>query len=189
MTQDRTMILIAYDGSASADRAIAVAGELLGGGEARLVHVWQPLAGIADGLPVPGAGPAAGVLPPPEEIEREEDRARKMVDTGVRFARAMGFDAHGEVVHGNGSPAQALESEVDRLRPELIVIGSRGLTGLKSFLEGSVSASRGRARARPGADRAARSRRLSSRRGGFGEAAVRVHRVERGADDARHVHL
>jgi nucleotide-binding universal stress UspA family protein len=133
------MILIAYDGSASADRAIAVAAELLAGGEARLVHVWQPLAGVEASLPVPGVGLAAGVLPPPDEIERDKDRARGLLDAGVRFARAMGFDAQGELVHGNGSPAHALESEVDRLRPELIVIGSRGLNGFKAFLEGSVS--------------------------------------------------
>jgi nucleotide-binding universal stress UspA family protein len=74
-----------------------------------------------------------------EEIGVQEARAHGVTDAGVELARAAGFDADGEAVQGDGSPAQTLESEVDRLRPDLVVVGSRGLTGLKAIVEGSVS--------------------------------------------------
>jgi hypothetical protein len=38
--EHRAMILIAYDGSPGSDRAIAVAGALVPGGRAHVVHVW-----------------------------------------------------------------------------------------------------------------------------------------------------
>jgi nucleotide-binding universal stress UspA family protein len=136
---DRAMILIAYDGTSNADRAIAVAGTLLRGGRAHIVHVWQPRAAVEDGFAFAGAGLPAGVPPLAEEIDRQEARARGVTDAGVELARAAGFDADGDAVRGDGSPAQMLESEIERLRPELVVIGSRGLTGLKGMLEGSVS--------------------------------------------------
>src|SRR5215218_10343755 len=114
------MILIAYDGSAAANHAIAVAGALLRGSDARVVHVWEPLASLEDVLPVPGVGLPAGL--PLEEIGRQEAIARGVVDAGVELAREAGFDADGETVPADGSPAQTLERAVDRLRPELVVI-------------------------------------------------------------------
>ena len=131
------MILIAYDGSAAANHAVAIAGALLRGGHAHVVHIWEPLASLKAGLPVPGVGLPAGL--PLEDIGRQEAIARGVVDAGVQTAREAGFDADGEAVSGDGSPAQMLERAVDRLRPELVVIGSRGLTGLKAILDGSVS--------------------------------------------------
>jgi nucleotide-binding universal stress UspA family protein len=132
------MILIAYDGTKDANHAIAVAGALLPGGRAHIVHVWEPLSVLEERYAVRGAA----TLPAVEldkEIGREEAGARGVADAGVELARAAGFDADGEAVRGEGFPAWTLEREVDRLRPELVVIGSRGLSGLKAFIEGSVS--------------------------------------------------
>ena len=42
-------------------------------------------------------------------------------------------------MRANGSAAATLEAEIDRLHPDLVVLGSRGLTGLKALLQGSVS--------------------------------------------------
>jgi nucleotide-binding universal stress UspA family protein len=127
------MILIAYDGTDSADRAITVAAALLGGGKARVVHVWQPLAETQDAAFI-GAPAIVG-----EDVERQEDEAREVAEAGALYARAAGFDADAEIIRGDGSPADALEAEVERLKPDLVVLGSRGLTGLKAMLKGSVS--------------------------------------------------
>ena len=132
------MILIAYDGTPDANHAIAVAAALLGGGHAHIVHVWQLLSAPEEGVVFPGAlPPAADTLD--KEIGLQEARARGVTDAGVELARAAGFDADGDAVRSDGLPALMLEHEIDRLRPELVVIGSRGLTGLKAILKGSVS--------------------------------------------------
>ncbi len=122
------MILIAYDGTRSAERAIVVAGSLLGGGKARVVHVWRPVATAQD---------AAAFVSGP--TRRQEDEAREVAEAGAMFARAAGFDAEPTLVLGDGSAASALEAEIDRCKPELVVIGSRGLSGLKAALQGSVA--------------------------------------------------
>lgn len=129
------MILIAYDGTSCSDHAIAVAGALLRGGRAHVLHVWQPL--TADAFAMAGAIPPAGV-PVEGEIDREEALAQAVAQKGVALARAAGFDADGEAIEA-ASPALALEDAVDRLHPDVIVVGSRGLTGLKALLKGSVS--------------------------------------------------
>ena len=131
------MILIAYDGTPDAKHAVAVAGKMLRGGRAHVVHVWQPLSAVPAGVATPGAMLPDDLLD--EEIELEESRARGVADGGADVARAAGFDADGEAIRSDGPPAQTLEDEIDRLRPELVVIGSRGLTGLKAILRGSVS--------------------------------------------------
>ena len=129
------MILIAYDGTSCSDHAIAIAGSLLRGGRAHVLHVWQPLA--ADAYAMAGAIPPAGAVAD-GEIDREEAQAQAVAEAGVALARAAGFDADGEAIEA-GSPSLALEDAVDRLKPDVIVVGSRGLTGLKALLKGSVS--------------------------------------------------
>ena len=128
------MILIAYDGTPSSDHAIAVAGTLLDGGPAHVVYVWTALAG--------GAGDAfalAAVPPMPDQLDTEELQAQAVAIAGVEEARGAGFEADGEAIESLGSTAQAIEEAVDRVKPELVVIGSRGLTGLSALLKGSVS--------------------------------------------------
>jgi nucleotide-binding universal stress UspA family protein len=122
------VILIAYDGTRSAERAIVVAGSLLGGGKARVVHVWQPVAG-----PQNAAAFVSGLA------TRQEDEALEVAEAGAVLARAAGFDAEPALVLGDGSAASALEAEIDRCKPELVVIGSRGLSGIKAALKGSVA--------------------------------------------------
>jgi nucleotide-binding universal stress UspA family protein len=130
------MILIAYDGTPAADHAIAVAGGLLGGGDARVVHVWQPVGGPQDG---PGLALPPAAVPTDDELHDQEAQARGMAEAGAELARAAGFRAEGAAIRGAGSSARALESEIDRVRPALVVVGSRGLTGLKAVLESSVA--------------------------------------------------
>jgi nucleotide-binding universal stress UspA family protein len=51
--------------------------------------------------------------------------------------RAQGFEV--EVVVREGYPATVIEEEAQRLGADLIVIGTRGLSGLKHLLLGSVA--------------------------------------------------
>jgi nucleotide-binding universal stress UspA family protein len=73
------------------------------------------------------------------DVARQEAEARAVAAAGAEHARRAGFDAEGMAVRHPGSAAAALEQTVDELRPDLVVLGSRGLTGLKALLKGSTS--------------------------------------------------
>jgi hypothetical protein len=91
MADDRP-ILIAYDGSRGAKAAIAEAGEVLGGGAALVVSVWQSAAAAAPTsvLAIP-AGVARHAY---EDLAREAaHQASALADEGVALAREAGFEA------------------------------------------------------------------------------------------------
>jgi nucleotide-binding universal stress UspA family protein len=129
------LVLIAYDGSDNADHAIAVAGTLFPGAAAEVVHAWEPMS---------NAFASAGVYvvtydDAPDEVDAEHDAAVAIVRRGVAAAQAAGFDARGVTVSGSGPLWSAIVDRAEELRPRLVVMGTRGLTGLRSALSGSVS--------------------------------------------------
>jgi nucleotide-binding universal stress UspA family protein len=124
------MILIAYDGHDHSDHAIAVAASLLGGGrDAHVLYVWEPLAAIA---PI-----GAGLIAADDAVETT--RAEAIAETGASLARLEGFDTVTAEAVRSATPAGTLTEVAERMQPELVVLGSRSLHGLKALLEGSVS--------------------------------------------------
>jgi nucleotide-binding universal stress UspA family protein len=132
-------ILFAYDGSDHADAAIAKAGELLAGtgGEAVVLSVWEPLtvsairlAGLGGGVAVP--------LDSASEDERSEEQARELAEHGAELARRHGFDAKPAAVADTRAIADTIVHQAEQLDVDLIVLGARGLAGVRAFL-GSVS--------------------------------------------------
>jgi nucleotide-binding universal stress UspA family protein len=129
------VVLIAYDGSANADHAIDVAGALLGGGTAEIVHAWEPVSSAAARSAVYAiAYDESGAL-----LERVRELARGTAEAGVARARAAGFDATGTAQSGSGPLWQTIVERAEEVHPRLIVMGTRGLTGVRSALAGSVS--------------------------------------------------
>jgi nucleotide-binding universal stress UspA family protein len=128
-------ILIAYDGSENAAHAIAVAGELLGGGRAEVVHAWEPIASAA----ARAAVYAAAFDDSNAATDAERDRAAQVAGRGIELANAAGFDARGAAISGSGPLWQTIVERIDDLQPRVVVMGTRGLTGLRSALAGSVS--------------------------------------------------
>ena len=133
-TAEQRPVLIAYDGSPTADHAIAVAGELLGGGPVELVHAWEPVYSAA----ARSAVYLYGAVETESAYEEEQTRARTVAEQGAELARAAGFEVHAFAVSGNGPAWQTLIEQVETIRPRLVVMGSRGLTGVRAAL-GSVS--------------------------------------------------
>jgi nucleotide-binding universal stress UspA family protein len=128
-------VLIAYDGSENADRAIAVAGELLGGGPAEVVHAYEPVTSAAARSAIYAAAfDATGAI-----AEREREQAGEVAARGVELAKAAGFDATGDARGGAGPLWATIVDRAAELDPRVIVMGTRGLTGLRSALSGSVS--------------------------------------------------
>jgi len=118
-------ILICYDGSESAERSFDAAAGVLAGRDAIVVDIGPVLT---------SAQSYAAVTPGIDIALLEEanlDAALERAEQGAERARQAGFDAEarGDIA------APAWQGIVDLAN----VIGSRGLTGVRERLEGSVS--------------------------------------------------
>ncbi|MGV1049272.1 MAG: universal stress protein [Solirubrobacterales bacterium] len=130
-------VLIAYDGSDFAKAAIVEAGrQLRPGRRAIVVTVTEPM----DQIPFIGA---AGVPIDDDSMKAFYDAARtggeKTAEEGCELARAAGLEP--EPLVATGAPIwNRIVEAADEHGADLIVIGSRGLSGLKYAVLGSVAA-------------------------------------------------
>lgn len=132
------MVLICYDGSPDAKEAIERGAELFRGQTATVLAVWEPFSEVVARAPV-GFGLVPS-LPDWEKIdEASADAAQARADEGVGLARAAGFDAQPKVRAQETTIARAILAVAAELDADAILMGSRGLTGIKSLLLGSVS--------------------------------------------------
>lgn len=130
------MILIAYDGSPDAQTAIERAGELFKAEPATILTVWQRFIDVVTRF---GAGLSVGDVDY-EALDRGyEQEAREQAEEGAERARRAGLDAQPSVRVREGTIAATVIAEADDLGASAIVLGTRGLTGLKSLFLGSVS--------------------------------------------------
>jgi nucleotide-binding universal stress UspA family protein len=129
-------LLLCYDGSDDARHAIQRAGALFAGRRALVVTVWQPPA-IPSSLGF--AGEAAGVVDFVEHDRAAADDGRRLADEGARIARQAGLSAEPLAIEAAGPVWKTIVEIADRDEAATIVMGSRGLTGLRALLLGSVS--------------------------------------------------
>lgn len=116
-------IVVAYDGSEPAERALQRAADMAGDGDQMVV--------VAAAEPHLRTGIEAGAHFDPSEVEQR----RGDLEKAQQFLTERGIDA--EAVEGQGDPgAFVVEAAKDA---DLIVIGSRGLNPVQRILLGSVS--------------------------------------------------
>jgi nucleotide-binding universal stress UspA family protein len=132
------MILICYDGSEDARAAIGHAAELFRGRSATILTVWQPFLQIVARTPI-GFGMAPSAPDSTKIDEASQEQAGQLVREGVALASEAGLEAQPVVCAQQGTTGQAILAQAERLDAAAIVMGSRGLTGVKSLLLGSVS--------------------------------------------------
>ena len=130
------MILIAYDGSADAQAAVDRAGELLKGQPATVLTVWERL---VDVVARSGAGMPIGEVDYDRLDRSSEDQARQRAEEGAERAQRAGLKPRARTSVRENSVAATILAQADDVGASAIVMGSRGLTGLKSLLLGSVS--------------------------------------------------
>jgi nucleotide-binding universal stress UspA family protein len=132
--------LIAYDGSAGARAAIAVAGRLLRGRRAMVVNVWNsPMRHTLSGRALAGA-PLGELREFSADYEQFfADAAASVVEEGVALALEAGLDASGETIESGSGAWRALAEVASDRHATVIVAGSRGRGGLASTILGSVS--------------------------------------------------
>lgn len=148
-----TRILLATDGSEDSELAAQAAAELSNktGSELHMVHASQPRASIPTPYP-PGAGGGAVAEPlgPGEAaaVERDlvaeetesETRGQKVLDQQVRRVEEAGGEVAGKHDREGVAPREIVDLS-EEIEAGLIVMGSRGLRGLKRMVMGSVSES------------------------------------------------
>jgi nucleotide-binding universal stress UspA family protein len=132
------LILNAYDGSSDAKSAIDGAGELLSGESATVLTVWEPFIDVMARTGA-GLGLAPGIVDFEEIDKAYEQSARERAAEGVERARRAGLNAQPRTRARHTTIAEAVLAEADEVGARAIVMGSRGLTGIKSMLLGSVS--------------------------------------------------
>jgi nucleotide-binding universal stress UspA family protein len=129
-------LLLCYDGSEDAGNAIRRAGALFAGRRALVVTVWQPTA-VPSSLGF--AGETAGMINFVELDRAAAEAGGRLADEGVRIAQQAGLLAAPVAIEGAGPVWKTIVEIADRDDAATIVMGSRGLTGLRAMLLGSVS--------------------------------------------------
>jgi nucleotide-binding universal stress UspA family protein len=138
-------VLLCFDGSEDAHRAIEDAGRLLAPRAAVVLTVWEPARDLTALDPV---GDAVGRL---SGIYAELDAAglqaaREVANRGAKFARAAGFEPQARIECGPvWQSIVAIGADEDAA---VIVVGARGLSRAAAVL-GSVSARVSRHAGRP----------------------------------------
>jgi nucleotide-binding universal stress UspA family protein len=132
------MILICYDGSVDSQAAIEAAGELLSSEPATVLTVWEPFVEVLARTPS-GFGLAGGIVDVEQVDAASRRSAEERAQEGVELAKKAGFNAQPRTCAQEATVASAILSSAGELGASAIVMGSRGLTGVRSMLLGSVS--------------------------------------------------
>lgn len=125
-------VLICYDGSDAAGRAIDAAAALLGPRRAIVLDI-GPILTTAESYAA-----ISSVVPGNAFEELNMDDALGRARAGAELARQAGFEAEprGDLAEPTWEGIVVAADEIDAA---VIVIGSRGLSGAKELFEGSVS--------------------------------------------------
>jgi len=127
-------ILVAFDGSKDATKAVTMACSLAKkyGSSVTIAYVYSleafAYAGAAP-VPIPDFQPL-------EDAARAKGKA--ILDQGVNTAKDAGVDASERLIEAP-SIVQALLECAEKEKADLIVVGTRGVSGFKKLIMGSVS--------------------------------------------------
>ncbi|MBM2616342.1 universal stress protein [Actinoplanes sp. LDG1-06] len=131
-------VMLAYDGSPASGATFEVAAALLPRAHATVVHLWTPPF-ASETLRRRLWHGTRRVDDFVVAIEREgAAEAARLAAMGVTLARAVGWPAEPMVERAYGGEGLQLAELAEKLGPDVVVLGSRGLTGARAVL-GSVS--------------------------------------------------
>ena len=143
-------LLIGYDGSDGAERAIAACGRLAGGRPAIVAYVWRaPIRRTIAGRLFQQA-PIDDVRDTFTELDGVfEGWAQETAERGAELAREAGLDARPLVVEKGNPPAHVLLTLADEHDACAVVAGRSGSGGMARAVLGSVSSALLHAAERP----------------------------------------
>ncbi|GAB3212188.1 universal stress protein [Nocardia tengchongensis] len=133
------LMLITYDGSENARRAVEYAGRFLAANRAVVLTAWEPMVRQAARL-----SGLSGVMQPEWVTDDEiEDvafvDARNINAEGVRLAKLAGLNAEARTVECTTTIWNAIVETADELDVDIIVAGTRGATGIRALMHSSVA--------------------------------------------------
>lgn len=143
--------LLCYDGSEPARRAIERAGRVLGGGPATVLTVWETVgSAFLRHRPRTALGRELTAISADVVDELNSSTAQSAEATaqeGAEIAAAAGFQATPLARRAIGRAAerddatvwQAILHAADEVDARVVVLGTRGRSGVRSLLMGSVS--------------------------------------------------
>lgn len=135
----KTVMVIAFDGSPTARRAVTYAGRFLTADRAVVLTVWSPLDRGSepasydfdlDGPPDPT---------PDDEVDIALAEAQRINDEGLELALTAGLPAEPLRRAATYTVWQTIIDAADELDADLIVTGTRATTGFRSLLQSSVA--------------------------------------------------
>jgi nucleotide-binding universal stress UspA family protein len=132
------MILICFDGSADSRAAVEHAAQLFGDAPVTVLSVWEPFVELIARTPL-GFGPVPSGADPVGIDEAGRKAANEVAVEGAALATRLGMKAVAGSASRAPRTARAILLQARELEATAIVMGSRGLTGVKSLLLGSVS--------------------------------------------------
>jgi nucleotide-binding universal stress UspA family protein len=131
-------VVVAYDGSDGAKAAIDRVASLVPARPVLVVSVWESLARVARGSLI--ALPADVAAEALEKLDRgAEQRAAGLAEEGAERARALGLSASAVTALSDWNVFSAILDVAEQHDAALVAVGSRGLSGIKSVLLGSIS--------------------------------------------------
>jgi nucleotide-binding universal stress UspA family protein len=124
-------ILVAIDGSENSSRAADLAIDLAKKSKAAFFVISVVRNPVLTNPP-----PGAAVQQPVDNARIEGER---VVQLAVLRAEAQGIKTRGEIIENVPSVADAILDYANEWKVDLVVVGTRGLSGVKKILLGSVS--------------------------------------------------
>jgi nucleotide-binding universal stress UspA family protein len=133
-------ILVATDSSAASNRAVKMAAQLAEqyNAELLIIHVIRDMQIPFEIKEIPELEPDKFEL----FNDAREEVMRKIAESVLKLAKKLAGKADADKVQtviGTGDPATSILSVARRRKVDMIVIGTRGLSKLKSKILGSVS--------------------------------------------------
>jgi nucleotide-binding universal stress UspA family protein len=132
------MILLCYDGSEHAQAAADVAARLFPHAPVTVLSVWEPFIEV-----MAASGFGAGYPPPIGDVDEIDAATREQATItardGADRVRHAGMASEPRVAVLTSSVAATILEVADEIDADAIILGTRGLGGIKSLLLGSVS--------------------------------------------------
>jgi nucleotide-binding universal stress UspA family protein len=134
-------IVIAFDGSEASRAALERAAELFPGRDALVATVWEPglamQSAVYDSFGTVARPPDPAVV---AELDRaQRDHATDVARAGAELAKSLGLVAEPRPVADQVDVADTIVDLAHTSEAAAVVIGSHGVTGLRSRIVGSVA--------------------------------------------------